>query len=38
MGGDLRDGGLLGDMMAGMDGMAGVEGTVRMRVVLESSP
>ena len=38
MGGDLGDGGLLGSTMAGMDGMAGVEGTVGMRVVSESSP
>ena len=38
MGGDLGDGGPLGGTTAGVDGMAGVEGMVRMRVALESSP
>ena len=38
MGGDLGDGGLLGGMMVGVDGTAGVDGMVRMRVVSESSP
>ena len=37
MGGDLGDGGLLGGMMVEVDGTAGVERTVGMRVVLESS-
>ena len=37
MGGDLREGGPLGSMMVGMDGMAGVEGTVGTRMVSESS-
>ena len=35
---DLEKGGLLGGIMVGVDGVAGVDGTVEMRVVLESSP
>ena len=38
MGGDLGERGLLGGMMAEVDGMAGVEGMAGMRVVSESSP
>ena len=38
MGGELGDEGLLGDMMVEMDGMAGVDKMVGMRVILESSP
>ena len=38
MRGDLGNGGPLGGMIAGVDGMAGVEGTVGMRVMLEFSP
>ena len=38
MGGDLGDGGPLGGTMVGVNGTAGVEGTVGTRVVLESSP
>ena len=36
--GDLEDGGLLGGMMVGVDGTAGVDRTVGTRVVLKSSP
>ena len=37
IGGDLGDGSPLGDMMARVDGMAGVDRTVGTRVVSESS-